>query len=451
MTIRTRLTLLFLGIVSALLIVFCAAIYFEGELYRQREYKTRLRQEALAVATILFNKAEISPDLLKLLNRNQMTVLNQEEVVIYNTKNEIVFESSSKNSKVQPNVLDKIRQKREFFWEQDNLELFGMVFENNGRDFIVLASAVDRYGVSKQQNLAQMLALGGLLMLAISAAMGWVFAGRMLLPIKKMIQRIDEIRAAQLSLRIDEGNKTDELAQLATRFNQMLDRLEKAFKSQQAFVSHASHELRTPLTAITGQIQVSILANDNPTELKSMIKSILEDVQQLNKLTNNLLDLTSIDSDDTKIKLTLVNVAEIIWQIRSELIKKNPNYRILVELDENHEILPEVHANEGLLYTAIINLIDNGAKFSPQNEVNVKLKFDLKQLQIIVHNEGSAIAVQELEQIFEPFSRGSNSRHVKGHGVGLSLTRRIAQLHGGQISVVSGEDIGTTFTLELPK
>ena len=451
MTIRTRLTLLFLGIVSALLIVFCAAIYFEGELYRQREYKTRLRQEALAVATILFNKAEISPDLLKLLNRNQMTVLNQEEVVIYNTKNEIVFESSSKNSKVQPNVLDKIRQKREFFWEQDNLELFGMVFENNSRDFIVLASAVDRYGVSKQQNLAQMLALGGLLMLAISAAMGWFFAGRMLLPIKKMIQRIDEIRAAQLSLRIDEGNKTDELAQLATRFNQMLDRLEKAFKSQQAFVSHASHELRTPLTAITGQIQVSILANDNPTELKSMIKSILEDVQQLNKLTNNLLDLTSIDSDDTKIKLTLVNVAEIIWQIRSELIKKNPNYRILVELDENHEILPEVHANEGLLYTAIINLIDNGAKFSPQNEVNVKLKFDLKHLLIIVHNEGTAIAAQELEQIFEPFSRGSNARHVKGHGVGLSLTRRIAQLHGGQISVVSGEDIGTTFTLELPK
>ncbi len=451
MTIRTRLTLLFLGIVSALLIVFCAAIYFEGELYRQREYKTRLRQEALAVATILFNKAEISPDLLKLLNRNQMTVLNQEEVVIYNTKNEIVFESSSKNSKVQPNVLDKIRQKREFFWEQDNLELFGMVFENNSRDFIVLASAVDRYGVSKQQNLAQMLALGGLLMLAISAAMGWFFAGRMLLPIKKMIQRIDEIRAAQLSLRIDEGNKTDELAQLATRFNQMLDRLEKAFKSQQAFVSHASHELRTPLTAITGQIQVSILANDNPTELKSMIKSILEDVQQLNKLTNNLLDLTSIDSDDTKIKLTLVNVAEIIWQIRSELIKKNPNYRILVELDENHEILPEVHANEGLLYTAIINLIDNGAKFSPHNEVNVKLKFDLKHLLIIVHNEGTAIAAQELEQIFEPFSRGSNARHVKGHGVGLSLTRRIAQLHGGQISVVSGEDIGTTFTLELPK
>ena len=451
MTIRTRLTLLFLGIVSALLIVFCAAIYFEGELYRQREYKTRLRQEALAVATILFNKAEISPDLLKLLNRNQMTVLNQEEVVIYNTKNEIVFESSSKNSKVQPNVLDKIRQKREFFWEQDNLELFGMVFENNSRDFIVLASAVDRYGVSKQQNLAQMLALGGLLMLAISAAMGWFFAGRMLLPIKKMIQRIDEIRAAQLSLRIDEGNKTDELAQLATRFNQMLDRLEKAFKSQQAFVSHASHELRTPLTAITGQIQVSILANDNPTELKSMIKSILEDVQQLNKLTNNLLDLTSIDSDDTKIKLTLVNVAEIIWQIRSELIKKNPNYRILVELDENHEILPEVHANEGLLYTAIINLIDNGAKFSPHNEVNVKLKFDLKHLLIIVHNEGTAIAAQELEQIFEPFSRGSNARHVKGHGVGLSLTRRIAQLQGGQISVVSGEDIGTTFTLELPK
>ena len=451
MTIRTRLTLLFLAIVSILLVAFCAAIYFEGELYRQREYKTRLRQEALTAATILFNKAEIRPDLLKLLNRNHMTVLNQEEIVIYDTNNKIVFESGTQNPKVSAETLGQIRQQSELFWEQENLELFGLVFKNNNQQYIVLASAVDSYGLSKQQNLAWMLTLGGALMLLISAVMGWFFAGRMLLPIQKIIQKIDEIRAAQLSLRLDEGNKTDELAQLSTRFNQMLDRLERAFKNQQSFVAHASHELRTPLTAITGQIQVSMLANDNPAELKLMIGSVLDDVQQLNTLTNNLLDLTSIDSEDTKITLSLVNVAEVIWQVRSELIKKHPHYHVLVELDENHELLPEIQANESLLYTALINLIDNGAKFSATNEVNIKLELGPESLHVQVQNYGPVIGTHELEAIFEPFTRGSNSRQIRGHGVGLSLTRRIAQLHGGHIKVSSSEEDGTIFTLILPK
>jgi len=241
------------------------------------------------------------------------------------------------------------------------------------------------------------------------------------------------------------------LEQLSIRFNQMLDRLEKAFQTQRSFVSHASHELRTPLTAITGQIQVSLLANDNQADLKLMIQSVLDDVQQLNKLTNNLLDLTSIDSDDTKFKHTLVNVLEVIWQIRTELLKKNPDYQILISLDDSAELMPEIQGNEGLLYTALINLIENGAKFSPKHTVEVKIKIENQALLIDFHNEGSEIPANELNQIFEPFKRGSNSRNTKGHGVGLSLTRRIVQLHKGEINVVSSEIEGTTFTLLLPK
>jgi signal transduction histidine kinase len=320
MTIRTRITLLFLAIVSLLLLIFCTAIYFEGEFHRQREYKTRLRQEALTSATIIFNKKEISPDLLKLLDRNNLTVLNQEEIIIYDSADKIIYESGSAPTKITPEILTTIRQQKEYFWEDQDLEMYGTVVKNENKDYVVLATAVDIYGLSKQQNLSYMLIFGGLLMVLISSLSGWLFAGRMLLPIQKMIQKIDKIRASHLNLRLEEGNKTDELAQLSVRFNQMLDRIEQAFQTQRSFVSHASHELRTPLTAITGQIQVSLLANDSPEDLKLMIQSVLEDVQQLNKLTNNLLDLTSIDADDTKFKYSLVNVLEIIWQIRSELI-----------------------------------------------------------------------------------------------------------------------------------
>ena len=451
MTIRIRMAVLFLSIFSILLLVFSAVIYFESEVYRQKEYKTRLRQEALMATTIIFNKKEISPDLLKLLDKNNITALNQEEIIIYDIDDKVIYESGSDTPNLKHELLNVIRKEKELFWEENDLEMYGTVIKYNNKQYIVLASAVDKYGLSKQKNLALTLGLSALLLVCISAIIGWLFARRMLFPIQQMIKKIDRIRASQLNLRLDEGNKADELEQLSIRFNQMLDRLEKAFQTQRSFVSHASHELRTPLTAITGQIQVSLLANDNPADLKLMIQSVLDDVQQLNKLTNNLLDLTSIDADETKFKYTLVNMLEVIWQIRTELLKKNPDYQILISLDDRAEQMPEVKGNEGLIYTALINLLENGAKFSPKHKVEVKIKIENQSLLIDFHNEGSVIPANELNQIFEPFKRGSNSRNTKGHGVGLSLTRRIVQLHKGEIKVVSSEIEGTTFTLLLPK
>ncbi len=146
-----------------------------------------------------------------------------------------------------------------------------------------------------------------------------------------------------------------------------------------------------------------------------------------------------------------MNILEVIWQIRAELLKKNPDYKILISLDDNAELTPEVKGNEGLLYTALINLIENGAKFSPQHTVEVKIDMDDEILKLSFHNEGSMIPANELSQIFEPFKRGSNARNTKGHGVGLSLTRRIVQLHNGKIEVESSHDAGITFNLFLPR
>ena len=120
MTIRTQLTLLFSGIVSTLLIVFCVIIYFESEYNRQEEFTIRLREEAMTSAEILFGKEEISPDLLKLLDKNQMTVLDKEEIVVYNSKNQIEYESGTDYMEIKPEMLDKIRQLKELYFEDKN-------------------------------------------------------------------------------------------------------------------------------------------------------------------------------------------------------------------------------------------------------------------------------------------------------------------------------------------
>ena len=451
MTIRTRLTLLFSSIVSTLLIVFSIIIYFESEYNRQEEFTIRLREEAMTSAEILFGKEEISPDLLKLLDKNQMTVLDQEEIVVYNSKNQIEYESGTDYMEIKPEMLDKIRQLKELYFEDKNREAIGLVFKKDKQDLIIIASALDKYGFSKQRNLGIMLSFGIFLMAMIVCLAGWFFAGKSLTPIQKIIKSVDKIGgASQLDSRLDEGNQTDEIAQLAQRFNKMLDRLEKAFRLQRSFVSHASHELRTPLTAITGQIQVSLLANDNPQELKLMIQSVLEDVQQLNRLTNNLLDITSIDSDDSQTNFKQINVAEIAFQVRDILLKKNAKNQAIIQLDEQSDTFPEVRGNEALLYTAFLNLMENGIKFSENQLVKVSFKVNPKEILITFQNGGSIIPINELSAIFESFRRGSNARNTKGYGVGLSLTQKIINLHKGKISVQSSENEGTTFTVILP-
>ena len=452
MTIRTRLTLLFSSIVSTLLLVFCVVIYLENEFNRQQEFKSRLREEALTSADILFGKEEISPALLKLLDKNQMTVLAQEEIVVYDSKDKLVYESGTDYLTVQPEIFNQIRKEREVSFQQGDHEVLGLVYNNGKENLVIIASALDKYGRSEQRNLGLMLTIGGFLMVGIVFLAGWFFAGKSLTPIQEIIKSVDKIGgASQLDLRLDEGNKTDEIAQLAQRFNKMLNRLEKSFKLQRSFVSHASHELRTPLTAITGQIQVSLLANDDPEELKLMIQSVLEDVQQLNRLTNNLLDMTSIDSDDTQTNFKKVNIAEIAWQVRDILLKKNTNYEAIIQLDEKSNSLPEVNGNEALLYTAFLNLMENGIKFSSNQLVKVSFKINPKDVVISFQNGGSVIPTNELSTIFESFRRGSNARNTKGHGVGLSLTQKIINLHEGRISVQSSENEGTIFTIILPK
>ncbi len=435
MSIRTKLTMLFFSIITILLLAFCITIYFLSEIHRKKEYQVRLRQEAQIAATVLFNKEEVSLNLLKLLARNQMTVLNKEEIVILNNKNEIIYQSGKAKHFLEKSTLLEIKANKEFFWQEGEIEKYGVVFVNKNQPYIVIISAVDVYGLNKQQNLALLLSTGTSLVLLLSAIAGWFFAGLLLKPMRKMIKKIDTINASDLNLRLSHSNNNDELAQLAMRFNEMLDRLQKAFNAQRSFVSHASHELRTPLTAITGQIQVSLLANDNVDELRLMAKSVLEDVSQLNRLTNNILDLTSIGAVDKSIRVTLINIVELLWQVRSDILNKHPHYKILIALEEIEEYLPEIHINESLIYTALLNLVENGSKFSTDHTIHIKLILSEKQVIITFQNTSESLQNLELSRLFEPFMRGSNAKNIKGHGVGLSLTRQIVLLHKGILKV----------------
>ncbi|MVM30293.1 HAMP domain-containing protein [Spirosoma sp. HMF4905] len=453
MSLRNRLTLLFTAIVSVLLALFCLLLYLVARQYVSNEFQTRLQSEALTAGHLLVGPEPVGPTLFKLIDKNQLTVLPQEEIIIYNARNQLIYESGTDYLTVTPTTLDRVRQSRMVHWQEKSRDIVGIYFTENQVPSVIFASAVDTFGSRTIQNLAYILAIGWFLMTALMVIAGRFYAGRTLQPISRINRRMDEITASNLSLRLPEGASGDELSQLAQRFNRMLTRLEEAFSLQRSFVSHASHELRTPLTAITGQLEVSLLAEDEPDELRATLHSVLDDVRGLNRMVNGLLALAKANMDESSVPMSRVQLDTLLNQVRLDFQRLQSNYVIHVHIipPDAPDARWQLTGSEPLLRTALFNLIDNGGKFSPDHTVSVTLSSNSKSVQLSVHNAGSTIPTDQLTAIFVPFQRGRNASRQPGYGIGLPLAERIVRLHQGRIQVESSADAGTTFTVTLPR
>ena len=169
------------------------------------------------------------------------------------------------------------------------------------------------------------------------------------------------------------------------------------------------------------------------------------------RLSNGLLELAQAERDRMGIKTTPLRVDEVIFSARNDSLKPCPTRGIEVEfadIPENEDFLT-VMGHEGMLRTVFLNLIDNACKFSQDQKAAVFISFDEKQVNISITDKGIGIQEEDYERIFLPFYRSDNVRQIKGHGLGLSICRKIIQLHNGEISVSSTPGKGSTFTVSL--
>jgi signal transduction histidine kinase len=267
-----------------------------------------------------------------------------------------------------------------------------------------------------------------------------------------IVRQVEKITISNLNMRVNEGNGVDEIAQLAITFNKMLERLESAFEMQRSFISNASHELRTPLTSITGQIEVSLMNKRSQEEYEAILKSTLEDIKNLNELSNGLLDLAKASSDITEITLRPLRIDEVLWQTHGELIRRKPDYKIQIifdsPVDDEKKLI--VTGNEHLLKTAFANLMDNACKYSSDRHAEVHLNTLADKIRISFSDRGIGISPEDMKKIFEPFFRAKNAWNIPGNGLGLALTERIIKIHQGIISIDSEVNKGTTVNTEFP-
>jgi signal transduction histidine kinase len=453
LNIRTRLSFQFTYIVSLILILFSFIIYYFSADYREAEFYSRLEKKALTTAKLLIEVKEVDYNLMKIIDRNSLNALHNERVMIYDNKNHLIYNSLDNDSiQILKSFLDKIRLVKNVRYHEGKNEAIGLIFTLHNDKYVVIASAYDNYGRIKLYNLIWIILVGFIISVGSTIILGRIYATKALKPMSDVVTQVDKITIASLNMRVSEGNKTDEIAQLAITFNKMLARLESAFEMQRSFVSNASHELRTPLTSITGQIEVSLLKPRSQEEYQSILESVLEDIKNLNALSNGLLDLAKASSDISGIALQPLRIDEILWETRSELISQKHDYKISIEfghpIDDENELI--INGNLHLLKIAIANLMDNGCKFSESKSVEVFLSVKNSRIEIEFIDQGIGIDPTDLDKIFHPFYRANAAKNIAGNGLGLALSSKIISLHRGAISVRSQSGKGTKVTVSIP-
>jgi signal transduction histidine kinase len=271
-------------------------------------------------------------------------------------------------------------------------------------------------------------------------------------PVSRMTKKVSDITDLhQLDIRLDEGNRRDELAHLAITFNNMLSQLQSSFNAQKQLVYNMSHELRTPLSAIVTELELVRDTAKTKEEYVQAVEKVLSDSHRLVKLSNDLLDMAKANYGLSEVATHIVRIDEILLEACRLEQNSDKGYEIQIVFDS--EELPDdklisIHGNEYLLIVAFRNLMDNGCKYSPDHSCEVHISYKDGQVVVSVVDHGIGIKEADINSIFNSFYRGENKSYAEGNGIGLSLTKRIINMHGGNIDVESVPG-RTVFTVRL--
>jgi len=458
MAVRTRITLLFTSLVVGILSLVCASVYYFSYTNRIKDIQTRLANRAITTGRLLGQTGIFDRALIRRIDASTSVAMREKVVEAYDDADKLIYLYSdvpSDTLHTDHSVLDKARKSNnQIYFKQAKKDAIAFYYTDENAHFVIIAAAYDEAGNEKLRHLRMVLCfsfIGGTL---ISVIGGYFFSLRLLLPLRRIADEVNEISARNLARRIRPaaGEPKDEWYYLSDTLNKLLNRLQESFEIQGRFIANASHELSTPLTSISSQLEVSLQRVRTVEEYRQVIQSVYQDTRQMSKLTQTLLEFARASGTAAGLEIDLVRIDEILLRLPADITKVNLLYSVTLDFDR----LPEaeeallVFGNEELLFTAIRNIVSNACKYSGDHHAIVRLSIGSKEITIAVKDKGRGIAAEDLDKIFQPFYRSDDGTAIPGFGLGLSLSRRILQLHKGGIAADSVVGQGSVFTITLP-
>jgi two-component system, OmpR family, sensor histidine kinase MprB len=283
-----------------------------------------------------------------------------------------------------------------------------------------------------------LVAAGGI---GIAAGAGFLVARATLRPLKDLSETAERVRTTRdLSERIAVQG-SDELANLASTFNGMLESLDQAAQRQRQLVQDASHELRTPLTSLRTNIEVLAMADELPEEDRAqLIRDVVEQLGEMTALIGELTELARGEEHDAALEEVRFDLLTEDAIRRTE--RNRPNVPIEADLDPT-----TVVGMPASLERAIANLLDNAAKWSPPD---APVQVQLRNGELTVRDHGPGIADEDVPHVFDRFYRATSARSMPGSGLGLAIVKQVAEAHGGTVAVDHAPGGGTLMRFSIP-
>ncbi|HEY4181165.1 MAG TPA: HAMP domain-containing sensor histidine kinase [Kofleriaceae bacterium] len=290
------------------------------------------------------------------------------------------------------------------------------------------------------------LPLGAAILLVVFAASLWL-TRRVTTPLDQLAAAARKFGEGDTTARAKIQSRLDEIKDVGRAFDEMADRTSAMIQAQRQLMADVSHELRTPLARIRVALELVV---EDPVAAKDVLADVGGDLDEIDQLINDILTTARLDGDAATVERHATRVGDLTDRAVQKFAARHPNRKLESSITGTDK---EIACDPVLLRRAVDNLLDNAAKYSDSGTpVTFAVKPDGETVAFEIIDKGIGMSAEELTRAFTPFWRadGSRARKTGGVGLGLALARRIARVHGGDVTLISQPGKGTTARLDVP-
>ncbi len=451
MSIRSKILLYFSTLSITFVGIAFIIIYSLFSNYRTQEFVQRIKEKTITTVKFLVEIEQIDHNLLQTMDEYTINSLYKEKVLIFDSSKKLIYTSVDDTKiKYQESILDDLSATNNLIeTTEENYDVVGVCFRFGNVNYYGISKAYDEFGLDKLTYLKSIFIVIFISFTSIILITSYLISKQITQPINLMTEELKKINMDSQNNLLSIPKGKDEINVLASRFNELMNRLNDAFSFQKHAIHHISHELKTPIAVLVSNFE-KMEKETNLELLQHQIKNQKEDTKNLSDIINALLEISKVETGN-KLETEKVRIDELIFDAVDELKRLYEEFTFEIELDEsisNEEYLL-VNGNQKLIRLAIMNLANNCIRYSDNKKAKFLIYVKDKLLHIDVINSGKVINDQEKQFLFQHFFRGENSKEKRGFGLGLVLINKIVLLHQGHISY-SSENNTNTFTLNFP-
>jgi signal transduction histidine kinase len=478
--LRWRITALFVGIFAGSLVVFSALLYQSIVAAHETEFDAALYNYAIDVGRSIevgmFGQVEVSDQVLQDSEKVFPFALGETFIQIRTPEGRTIARSKSlerHNIELDPEMLAMLEEETVVFHDIQSEALPGvrgryrvahyMIRERGPVPMLLQVAVPMRLLQKERQNLLRFFLISIPFILLIATVGGYFLSASAMNPVKQIIKKSRLITARALSTRLEVPEIQDEIRELVETLNDLLERLEASFKSQESFISDASHQLKTPLAILQGELDLMLSKDRSMDEVREFFKSAQEEVLYLSRMVEHLLLLARVSGESSVSTNSPIQLEELLVDVTGRLgiLAQRKNQRLVLEVPDSSldsRIEPVIQGDADLLRSMLESLIENAIKYSANEsriQVTLELLEDFESQQVYrisIVDQGIGMTEEQQKRIFERFYRvDSNKDRITGSGLGLPIAQKIANLHQTEIQVESAPGEGSRFWIDFSR